>query len=96
MTVYAVVLLKIHDRERYQIYQDGVMPSITKNGGKIVAFDEDPKVIEGDWPYNRSLVLSFPSAEDLNNWYTAPEYQALVPHRWQASTGQLAVLRSFE
>lgn len=96
MTVYAVALIKVHDREAYRPYEENVLPILAKFNAKVIAFDEEPTIVEGDWPYTRSLIMSFQSPEDLNNWYNSPEYQALVRHRHAASTGQIAALRSFE
>lgn len=93
MTVYAIVLVNITDREGFERYGQGYMDVWSKYDGQILAADENPTVIEGDWPYSRTVLLSFPSADALNLWYRSPEYQVLVQHRFQSSTSRLAVLR---
>ena len=49
----------------------------------------------GQWPYTRSVLISFPSAEEFDRWYGSPEYQALAKHRFKASTGSVAMLNGF-
>jgi uncharacterized protein (DUF1330 family) len=59
MTVYAIALINIADRERYGAYQQGFMEILSKYRGSLLAVDEAPTVKEGDWPLQpTSLVLS--------------------------------------
>ena len=51
MTVYAIALLNIVDRERYSAYVNGFMEIFSRHSGKLLAVDEEPTVEEGDWPY---------------------------------------------
>lgn len=95
MTVFAVVLLKVHNEEIYQKYIDGIVPILTKFECKMVALDDKPHVLEGEWPYTRSLILSFPSQEVVDKWYNDPEYQALAKYRWDSTHSQIAVLKEF-
>ena len=92
MTVYAVALLNITDRDEYQRYADGFMEIFGGRGGQLLAVDENPTVLEGEWPHTRTVLISFPNAEALDTWYRSPEYQALAQHRFNASTARIAVL----
>ena len=87
MTVYAVALIDIADREEYGLYGQGFMEIFGKYGGT------SPTVLEGEWPHTRTVLLSFPNAEDLERWYRSPEYQALAQHRFKASTARIAVIK---
>jgi len=93
MTVYVVVLIpKITDQKGYGRYGQGWMEIFSQYDGQILAATESPTVIEGDWPYTRTVLLSFPSVDAMNRWYRSPEYQVLVRHRHRSSTSQIAVL----
>lgn len=93
MTVYAVVLIRnITDQEEYGRYVQGFMEIFSQYDGQILAVTESPTVIEGDWPYAQTVLLSFPNADALNLWYRSPEYQVLVQHRYRSSTSQIAML----
>ena len=93
MTVYVVALLNITDRDEYALYGQGFMEIFSRSGGQLLAVDEDPTVVEGDWPHTRTVLLSFPSAEDMDRWYSSPDYQALAQHRFKASTSQIVMLK---
>ena len=95
MTVYAIALLNIADRERYGAYQQGFMEIFSKYSGKLLAVDETPVVKEGDWPYSRTVLIEFPDAEAFDTWFDSPEYRALAEHRHAASTGSIAVIKRF-
>src|SRR5437764_311990 len=59
MTVYVVALLNIADRAGYQTYTDGFMDIFSKYAGQVLAVDESPRVIEGEWPHSRTVLISF-------------------------------------
>ena len=92
MTVYVIALLDITDREEYGLYGQGFMAIFDKSGGQVLAVDENPTVVEGEWPHTRTVLLSFPDAETMNRWYGSPDYQALAQHRFKASTAQIAMI----
>jgi uncharacterized protein (DUF1330 family) len=46
MTVYAIALLNIADRERYGAYVSGFMEIFSRHSGKLPAVDEEPTVKE--------------------------------------------------
>ena len=95
MTVYAIALLNIADRDRYGAYQSGFMEVFSRFSGKLLAVDEAPTVKEGDWPHTRTVLIEFPDAEAFDAWFSSPECQALARHRHAASTGSIAVIKKF-
>lgn len=93
MTVYAVALIDIDDREGYGNYEQGFMDIFSKYEGTLLAVDEAPGVLEGEWPWTRTVVLSFPDEAKLRAWYESEEYQALARHRFDASDASIAVIK---
>ena len=89
MTVYAVALLSIHDREEYAKYEAGFMDIFARHEGKLLSVDEAPDVLEGDWPHTRTVLIEFPSAQAMDDWYRSDDYQALAQHRFNASNGSI-------
>ena len=51
-------------------------------------------VMEGTWPYTRTVLLEFPSNAQFDRWYHSDAYQALAKHRFAASQASIAVIRS--
>ena len=76
----------IDDPERYRVYEKGFFPLLKAHGGRVVAFDDNPTVLEGDRPAGRTVILTFDSAEALRTWWESPEYRALAEHRHAGTT----------
>ena len=92
MTVYAVVLVNVTDADGYAEYGRGFMEIFGRYEGQLLAMDTEPTVLEGEWPHQRSILMSFPSAEAFDAWYHSPEYQTLSQHRFSASTARFVML----
>jgi uncharacterized protein (DUF1330 family) len=92
MTVYAVALININDRAEYTRYEQGFMAIFGKYKGRVLAVDEAPSVIEGDWPYTRTVLLEFPDRAELDRWYRSDAYRQLMQHRLAGSEAAIAVV----
>jgi uncharacterized protein (DUF1330 family) len=49
-------------------------------------------VVEGEWPWTRTVLLRFPSKEAFDRWYGSPEYQEIARTRWAAATANLILV----
>jgi len=83
----------INDREEYRVYEEGFDEIFEKYKGIVVAIDENPVVLEGEWPYIRTVLIRFPNEEEARKWYESPEYQKLAEHRRRASTGNIVLIK---
>jgi len=91
MSVYVIAQGRIEDRKRLAEYVAKAIPTIAQHGGRILAFDENPEVVEGELDYPRTVILEFESRETFSAWYDSPEYQAALPTRLESTTGRLIV-----
>ena len=89
MPAYLVALLNILDREELDKYRAGVHETIDRYKGEIVISNETVEVIEGDWPYSKTVVIKFPTMEAAKQWYNSPEYQKIVQFRFRAAKTRL-------
>ncbi|MDZ7670548.1 MAG: DUF1330 domain-containing protein [Gammaproteobacteria bacterium] len=96
MSVYAVAVINIHDRDPYQRYEEGFMDIFAKYQGTLLAVDEAPTVLEGEWPWTRTVLLEFPDENSLHAWYDSEEYQALAQHRFAGSQASIAMVKGLE
>lgn len=96
MSVYAVALITIHDRDGYGTYERGFMDIFNRYAGRLVAADEAPEVLEGQWPWTRTVVIEFPDHTSLEAWYHSADYQALAQHRFRAADAAIAVVKGLE
>lgn len=95
MTAYVVAKLTITDPGTYARYGNGFMAAFAPFGGKLLAVEETPEVIEGEWRCTRTVLLEFPSKAVMKAWYTSPAYQDIVQHRFAASTADIVLLEGF-
>ncbi|UCC80370.1 MAG: DUF1330 domain-containing protein [Candidatus Zixiibacteriota bacterium] len=90
---YFVAQIKIHDWQEYKLYLEGYDDIFGKYNGEVIAVDDNPVVLEGAWPYTRTVIIRFPSQAETMRWYESDEYQQLVKHRHKASTADVIVVK---
>lgn len=86
MAVYAVIQLRIHDAELYGRYMNNFVARFEnvfgKFGGKLLAADDAPRVLEGEWwDRNKVVLMEFPDAAAFTAWATSPEYNEIAIDR---------------
>ena len=96
MSVIVVAQATIKDREKIDAYLGLAGPTIGASGGKILAFDENPDVIEGTMNDKRTVILEFESKDAFNAWYNSADYQKALPLRLEAAPGSLILVQGFE
>ena len=93
MSVYVVAQGKVENREQLDRYVEKAIPTISAHGGRIVAFDEQPAVIEGSVEFPRTVIVEFETHEAFRAWYDSADYQAILPARLDAMPGTLIVAK---
>ena len=81
MTVYAIAQLKFTDRAAYDRYQARFMEVFRRHPGTLLAADERPAVIEGEWDREKVVLMSFPDEAAFRGWAQSPEYQDISKDR---------------
>jgi uncharacterized protein (DUF1330 family) len=92
MKAYCIVFERIHDPEAFAEYRRLVMPTLEAYGGRFLVRGGSFAVLEGDLPYERIVILEFPSRQAADEWYASPEYQGILPMRVRATTSQFTVV----
>jgi uncharacterized protein (DUF1330 family) len=96
VSVYIIAQIDIHDRAEYDKYSAGFLDVFAKYQGELLVVSEDPIVVEGTWPYTRTVVIRFPTAEEAQRWYASPEYQAIAQHRFRGSKGNAVLVEGLD
>lgn len=52
-----------------------------RHPGTLLAADESPQVIEGQWGYQKVVLMSFPDEATFRGWVQSPEYQEISKDR---------------
>ena len=81
MTVYAIAQLKFTDRNAYNRYQAAFMEVFQRYSGTLLAADEAPQVVEGQWQRDKVVVMSFPDETSFREWAESPDYQQISEDR---------------
>jgi uncharacterized protein (DUF1330 family) len=94
MTVYGIANLTITDRATCNRYAPKFLPILRQyEGTLLVAADDQPNVIEGEWASEKIIVVSFDDEGAFRRWYDSPEYQAIVGDRFVGAHGPLLLAR---
>ncbi|MGD2051694.1 MAG: DUF1330 domain-containing protein [Acidimicrobiia bacterium] len=92
MSCYFIAQIDIHDEAAYAAYLAGYDEVFDRFDGEVLAVDDAVTVLEGEWPFSRTVVIRFPDRASLDRWYRSPEYQALAEHRRRGSIGNIAAV----
>jgi uncharacterized protein (DUF1330 family) len=92
MAVYAIAQLSIRNSQRYQRYVAGFMPILIKYGGRLLAADESPEILEGEWDRHKIIVLAFTDRDSWHRWATSDEYRELAKDRTASTDGPILLV----
>lgn len=93
MSIYLVATLEIDDRETYRRYEAGFMEIFQRFGGELLSVDEAPVTLEGEWNWTRTVLIRFEDADTALRWYHSDDYQSLMRHRLDASSGNIVMIQ---
>jgi uncharacterized protein (DUF1330 family) len=101
MSVYALVQLRIHDAELYGRYMNNFVARFVdvfaKFGGKMLAADGAPRVIEGEWwDRNKVVLMEFPDVASFTAWATSPEYNEIAADRKAGADAVVLLIKGYE
>jgi len=92
LPVYVIAQGRIENREMLDQYVSKVIPTIRAGGGRILAFAEEPEIVEGEVAYPRTVILEFESKQAFHAWYESADYQEILPLRLDSTPGTLVVV----
>ena len=96
MTCYLIAQINVRDREGYRKYLEGFDQVFKDYKGIVMAADNQPEVLEGEWPYQRTVLIRFRDMEEARRWYTSPQYQSLARQRQGVSDSNIVLVRGME
>ncbi|WP_421982266.1 DUF1330 domain-containing protein [Roseibium sp.] len=93
MTVQALAMITVTDRETLGAYREKAADALAKHGGSVVAADPEVTVLEaaGDAP-NIAALLSFPSVEAAKAWREDPSLADIHALRNKGGKSTIVVL----
>ncbi len=84
MTYLVTTIKAIKDDDAFQQFAALAKPLIEAHGGRYLAIERQPEIATGDWPFQRTIIVRFPSLAAARAWWASPEYRELAPLRQRA------------
>ena len=95
MTVYAIAQLKMTDRAAYDRYQAKFFDVFRKFDGLVLAADEHPLLLEGAWPFDKLVMMSFPDEASFRAFAEAPDYLEISRDRKAGARATVLLVKGF-
>ena len=96
MTVYTIAQLKFTDIAAYRRYQKAFPAVFAKFDAKVLAADEAPRVLEGEWPCDKVVILAFPDEAEAQRFGQSPEYREIARDRIAGADAVVLLVKGFE
>ncbi|WP_105968006.1 DUF1330 domain-containing protein [Streptomyces geranii] len=93
---YVIVTESIKDPAGLEVYARAAGASLVASGGSVLAVDDTPQQLEGEWHGDRTVVLEFESVEAARAWYESAEYGEAKPLRHAAADSNMVIVAGFE
>jgi uncharacterized protein (DUF1330 family) len=90
---YVILTEAIKDPEGMKAY--GQAAGAAMGGVNVLAVDTTPKVVEGTWHGNQTVVLEFESVDAARAWYESEAYQKAAKLRQAAADSNVVILSGF-
>ena len=88
---YVIANVSVEDAAGYEGYRAQTAAIIEHYGGRFLVRGGAVEVKEGEPGIGRLVILEFPSVEAARTFYDSPEYQAILPIRFENATSTLVI-----
>lgn len=95
MAYFFSAQIRIHNPEEYDRYLENFDDIFSRHKGTILAVDETPTVLEGEWDYTKTVLISFPTREDFEDWYFSRDYQQIIKYRLNAAECNTILIKGY-
>lgn len=92
MSAFVLVEVNIQDHVVYEEYKKLTPGSVEAYGGRFVIRGNPVLVMEGEWKYDRLVMLEFPTKEIALEWYNSKEYQEAKKIRENAASANFFIV----
>ena len=85
MSAYLIVQANIKNQTLYEEFISKVLPLYKNYNAKVLAADNDPKLLEGDYKFKRTVIIEFENSDALRAWSDSLHYKELLKLRRTAA-----------
>ena len=95
MTAYLIANITVTDPESYPPYRAQVPGVVAQYGGRFLVRAGAVHPLEGEFGFDRFVVIEFPSLEAARQFYDSPEYAPLLKLRMETTRSQVAFVEGY-
>jgi uncharacterized protein (DUF1330 family) len=81
MTVYVIAQVKFTREELYRRYQARFFDVFRQFKGRLLVADEAPRVLDGEWPHDKIVVMQFEDQAEAERFIYSPAYEEISKDR---------------
>jgi uncharacterized protein (DUF1330 family) len=89
MRAYFVLDITVNDYQRFKKYIEEIPEIIARHGGKYIVQGVEPTPLEGEWNYERLVIIEFPDRANAEALLSDPDAQKLFKLRHDTTTGRM-------
>ncbi len=78
---YVVAQVRFTDEPAYRRYQAKFPQVFASSGGRVLAADESPRRLSGDWPFDKLVIMQFPDAKTADAFLQSEAYREISKDR---------------
>ena len=93
MGVYIIAQLRFKDIEKYRTYQNAFPAIFHEFAGAALVADEAPEIVEGEWPFNKVVILYFSAEEEAKRFQSSPEYNEIAKNRKAGADATVIIVK---
>ena len=96
MPVYLIIDITVTDPDVYGEFVERVPAVVEQYGGRYLARSAEVSTMVGDWQPEWIVLIEFETIEQVQEFFAAPEYLALVPLREQSAATRAIIVEGYE
>lgn len=85
IAAYVIGHITVKDAGKWAEYRSKVPATLAPCGAELVFRGKRLAVMSGEHSHTDTVIIRFPDADAVGNWFNSPAYQALIPLREQAA-----------
>jgi len=83
---------EVTDPEGWEAYRANIRGLLADFGGRVIAAEPAPRVLEGEWTGTRNVLIEFPDMGAVERWHASDAYKPLLELRQKAASGSVIAL----
>jgi uncharacterized protein (DUF1330 family) len=92
MPVYLIIDITVIDPDVFGEFMERMPAVVEQYGGSYLARSSEVSTMVGDWQPERIVLIEFESIEQVQEFFAAPEYLAIVPLREHSATTRVIIV----